>query len=49
MSNQEGNLPHRSAQKQAIPSRADEVSTVRVVLSISYSIYIAFCSVEQPG
>ena len=40
MSNQKESLPHRPAEKRTIPSRADEVSTVRVVLSISYSIYI---------
>lgn len=34
MSNQEENVPHRPADKQAIPSRADEVSTVRIFLSM---------------
>ena len=46
MSSQIECLPHRPAEKQAIPSRADEVSTVRVVLPIYLYIY-RFCSVEQ--
>ena len=41
MSNQKESLPCRPAEKEAITSRADEVSTVRVVLSMSCSIYIA--------
>lgn len=40
MSDQKENLPRRSAEKPAIPSRADEISSVRVVLPISYSFDI---------
>ena len=38
MSDQKESLSRRPGEKQAIPSRSDEVSTVRVVLSISCSI-----------
>ena len=37
MPNQEEPIPRRPTEKQAIPSRAEEVSTVRIFLSMIYS------------
>ena len=37
MSYQKESIPRRPAEKQAIPSRADEVSTVRIFFSQLYS------------
>ena len=37
MSNYEESMPRRPSEKQAIPSRADEVSTVRIFLFMIYS------------